>query len=409
MASGRDAIVRRSCSFFEGSGGNGGLSSFQGRKGSLIFLGVLGILFFALQCEDIRPGSMSTGSSRHFSSFVNCTDATNAEGVRRPDNSWGAFDPVISSTNCTTMLASRKSSNPMDWLQMCYENHDIYKRYMAGAKGRNHLNDIIPSGSNNTREKLSLLVVGDSIDKFMVYHICNITMGTVVKVDPPKYSYRRPFVCSSSTVEIGFLNIFGMRRTCENAGVAYHQDRRPFNTTVDRVASLLPDVLERMHSKPNSVLIGSALWDLSQGCVGRNGIPKAYREEYSLGMRNLYDYFVSGDSGLADNASIFWRNSPPLRKSYSKKWARISWIPFNVGAHGRTRRNQVILNQIMNETLLKFQVGSGIVDWWQIIQGVSERFLDQELPDGRHYTFCSCLAFFNEWLEHIHLLMVAKK
>ena len=118
-------------------------------------------------------------------------------------------------------------------------------------------------------------------------------------------------------------------------------------------------------------------------------------------MVRLYEYLSSGQGGIAKDAGIYWRTSPPVRKSYSAKWERVSLIPFNVGGHGRTRRNQKILNQIIRETFSEQQLGSGIVDWWQITQGVSEKFLDKELPDGRHYTFCSSLTFFNEWLDHI--------
>lgn len=377
---------------------------------------------FAFQWEDVLPRSIVTKGGRadvvHVSSFVDCSDTSNAIGVRTPENHWGAFDPVVSSTNCTTMLASNKSSDPRDWLEMCRENHDIYQRYMA-SKSRNILKSIIPTieESGNwtkapgpqhtasdgiTTRRMSMLIIGDSLDKFMAYHICNLTRGVATKVDPPKFSNRRPFVCSSPTLEIAFFNIFGMKRTCDNDGVARHQDSRFFNSTVDRVKALLPDVLRLLDRPPQHVQVSSALWDLSQGCVARNGVPQHYRDEYSLGMRSMYDYLMSDQSGVAKDAHIYWRNSPPVRKSYSAKWARISWIPFNVGGHGRTRRNQKNLNQIMNETVSDYHLGNGIVDWWRIAQGVSEKFLNQELPDGRHYTFCSTLAFFNEWLDLIY-------
>jgi hypothetical protein len=389
----------------------------DGRIGSLVvLLGVLGILMFALQLEDVLPRSIIKAGGRsdvvHVSSFVDCSDTSNAEGLRTRGNGWGAFDPIVTSTTCTTMLASSKSSDPRDWLEMCMENHDIYQRYMA-SESTNYLESIIPQiKGNGTRtnpvfnatndDRMSMLIIGDSLDKFMAYHICNITQGVATNVDPSRFANRKPFVCSSPTLEIGFFNVFGMERTCSNTGVAHHQDNRSFNTTVDRVKALLPDVLKRFDKKPQYVQIGSALWDLSQGCVGRNGVPRHYRDEYSLGMRNMYDYLISDQSGLAEDASIYWRTSPPVRKSYSAKWASISLIPFNVGGHGRTRRNQKILNKVMHDTFSDYHLGSGVVDWWQIVQGAPEKFLNQELPDGRHYTFCSSLTFFNEWLNLIH-------
>jgi hypothetical protein len=378
----------------------GFLQPRDGRLGSLVaWLGVLGILMFMLQLEDVLPQSIikAGGSSDvvHVSSFVDCSDTSNAEGVRTQANHWGAFDPVISSTNCTTILASKKSSDPMDWLEMCMENHDIYQRYMT-SKSRNFLKSVIPQieghdkrttqfANSTNDEKVSMLIIGDSLDKFMAYHICNITHGVATKIDPPRFSNRRPFVCSSPTLEIAFFNVFGMKRTCSNDGVAHHQDNRSFNTTVDRIKSLLPDVLKLLDKKPQYVQIGSALWDLSQGCVSRNGVPQNYQDEYSLGMRNMYEHLISDHGGLAEDAKIYWRTSPPVRKSYSAKWARVSWIPFDVGGHGRTRRNQMILNQIMHDTVSDYHLGYGIVDWWQIVQGVPEKFLNQELPDGRHY------------------------
>lgn len=342
------------------------------------------------------------------SSFVNCSEISlNEDSVRTKDNSWGAFEPVVESLGCPSILASNISSDPIDWLQMCSENHYIYQHYMA-YKSRNHLKRLIPPLSDVrlnetvTGGRPSFLVIGDSLDKFMAYHMCNLTRGVVTKVDPPQYRFRRPFYCSSPTLEIGYLNIFGMSRTCDNAGVAHHQDSRSYNSTLDRVIALLPDILKLFDKPPQYIQIGSALWDLSHGCVSRNGIPKKYREEYEEGMHRLNGYLISGSSGVQRDASIYWRTSPPLRKSYSAKWARISWVPFNVGAHGRTRRNQRILNSIVHDVFSSSHLGKGVIDWWEIADSAPEAFLNKELPDGRHYTFCSSLAFFNEWLDQIN-------
>jgi hypothetical protein len=386
----------------------------NGRMSSAIALvGVLAIAVIAFQLHFVFPRSLSVKLLNQPSSFIDCSNASLANSVRTEENSWGAFSPVIESLSCPAVLASNISSDPADWLRMCSENHDIYRKYMS-QKPKNYLKSVLVSsdtplslprhfGTNTTASdgRPSFLLIGDSLDKFMAYHICNITGGVVKKVDPPKYTHRRPFVCSSPTLEIGYFNIFGMSKTCDNGGVAHLHDSRSYNSTIDRVAALLPDVLRHFDKKPQYVQIGSALWDLSQGCVSRNGIPLDFREDYRKGMVRLYEYLSSGQGGIAKDAGIYWRTSPPVRKSYSAKWERVSLIPFNVGGHGRTRRNQKILNQIIRETFSEQQLGSGIVDWWQITQGVSEKFLDKELPDGRHYTFCSSLTFFNEWLDHI--------
>lgn len=351
------------------------------------------------------------GSEIHTTSLA-CDTGPIDPSVRTKENHWGNLEPVVVSTNCSTVLASSKSSNPLDWLEMCRENHDIYRNYMTPAT-KNHLKDLVPSIfkeknapiqiENTTTQastKKSLLFIGDSLDRFMAYHVCNITKGIVQNVDPDQ----RPFVCSSPTLELGFFNIFGMYKTCSNGGLADKQDSRHFNFTADRLQALLPEVLDRMDSKPQYVQISSALWDLSEGCVGQNGVPDAYQDDYSLGMRQIYNYLTSEKDLLDENALIYWRTSPPMRKSYSAKWVRLGWIPFSPGSHGRTRRNQLILNQVLKDTFFDFDLGHGIVDWWQLVQSVSERFLDEELPDGRHYSFCSCMAFFNDWLDQVSMV-----
>ena len=268
---------------------------------------------------------------------------------------------------------------------------------------KNYLKDIIEGAHKKNAtvdNRMTLLVIGDSLDRYMVNHVCRI-MGAIPRKVDPKVSYRRPFVCSSPVLEIGFFNIFGMNRTCDNGGAAYGQDRRLFNTTVERLTALLPDVLGKLSKTPHHVQVGSALWDLSQGCVGRNFVSRSYREEYVLGMQRLYDFLRSDQSGLNKSASIVWRTSPPMRIRYSAKWVALSLIPFDVGAHGRTRRNQRILNRLVKQTYNSDELGNGIVDWWNIVHGTSERFLNEELLDGRHYSFCSTMAFFNEWLALI--------
>jgi hypothetical protein len=384
------------------------LSIRHSRIGTLIVVvGVLGVLVVVFQLDDVLPFATSrngsSGTIAISSSLIDCSNRSLGQGIRRHDNSWGALDPVVISKRCTNVNASAISSNPLDWLELCHQNHDIYQRYMDST-AKNYLKDIVERAKqpNATigKDKMTLLVIGDSLDRYMVNHVCRITGAIPRKVDP-KVSYRRPFVCSSPVLEIGFFNIFGMYRTCENGGAAYGQDRRSFNTTVERLTTLLPDVLSRLSQPPQHVQVGSALWDLSQGCVGRNFVSHSYREEYVLGIQKLYDFLVSDQSGVNNNASIVWRTSPAMRRRYSAKWVALSLIPFNLGAHGRTRRNQRILNRLLIDTVTTKRLGTGIVDWWKIVHGTTERFLNEELLDGRHYSFCSTMAFFNEWLAMI--------
>jgi len=377
---------------------------------ALALLGVITIYVLGVQLQHTPQPWESVTLLNQPSSFVDCKNISSlGPPVRTHENSWGALDPVVESLHCPALLASNISSDPEDWLEMCSENHDVYRQYMAQTS-KNYLKSILASSDTtiprDTRlgrdgKPPSFLLIGDSLDKYMAYHICNITGGVVTKIDPPKYCHRRPFVCSSPTLEIGYFNIFGMYKTCDNGGTAHLHDSRSFNSTIDRITALLPDVLKHFKRKPQYVQVGSALWDLSQGCVGRNGVPQSFREDYKEGMERIYEFLISEESGIEKEAGIYGRTSPPVRKSYSAKWVRIGLIPFNVGSHGRTRGNQRILNQLIRDDFIEHHLGDGVVDWWKIARGVSEQFLDKELPDGRHYTFCSCLAFFNEWLRQI--------
>ena len=232
----------------------------------------------------------------------------------------------------------------------------------------------------------------------MLHHICTVVSGTVIKVDPGRKNARRqPVVCSSPLLEIGYFNIFGMSKPCDNGGFAKLQDSRSHPSTLDRVTALLPEVLNHFETKPHYVLMGSALWDLS--CVNSTGISSEFLDDYKSGMLRLYDYVTSGQAGNANDVEVYWRTSPPVRQTYSDKWENLT-LDDGLG-RGRTRNNQRVLNQALRDTFVEHRLGRGIVDWWQIAQGVSENFLEKELPDGRHYTFCSSLTFFNEWLETI--------
>ena len=322
----------------------------------------------------------------------------------------------VAVSNTTTSSASA------GLLKKCSRKHDLYRTYMTQTP-TNYLMRILESSdaisslsrrfgktnSSTTTEtsshdddddnRPSFLLIGDSLDRNLLHHICTVVGGMVKKVDPGrKYARRQPVVCSSPTLEMGYFNIFGMSKPCDNGGFAQLHDSRSFNSTLDRVAALLPEVLRHFETKPHYVLMGSALWDLS--CVNSTGISSDFLDEYRDGMRQLYDYVASGLGGNTGNdVEVYWRTSPPVRKSYSEKWENLTLADGN--GRGRTRTNQRVLNQILQDTFREHHLGRGIVDWWQITQGVSEKFLEKELPDGRHYTFCSSLTFFNEWLEQI--------
>jgi hypothetical protein len=233
------------------------------------------------------------------------------------------------------------------------------------------------------------------LDRLMSQYVCQIWGGTFQELEEG----RRPSVCCSNNDNaghtiirhLGYFNIFGMHRRCENNGAAKKRDPRRFSTTADRLRSLLPRLLEFLPHPPDYVQVGSALWDLSEGCNDQAGVSEAYQQEYILGIHQIYEALTVI---LPPNTPIFWRNSPPVRKSYSNEMEEVG--------HGRTRDNQKQLNDLLRHTVTSNNLGQ-IVDWSSVLEGVSEGFLEKELnKDGRHYSECPSLAFFDAWLNVIH-------
>jgi hypothetical protein len=295
-----------------------------------------------------------------------------------------------------------------------------------------------------------VLVIGDSTDRIMTSHICELLRGTETNVEPER-EQSRPNVCTATlggnaptTFVAGYMNIFGMHHTCRNGGTAASVDPRPFNTTADRISVVLEEVLEKIPwnatmpppDKPAHtplevyVQVGSNLWDLSDGCNDQLGVSREYAQQYQQGIaqaheaiqRSIQDFLQDlvwyDDHGNEMERSvrshIIWKLAPPISLRYSKR------ITDKRG--GRTRSNQQYLNQLLRETVVaddslqqqepSFKLGSGMVDLWSVVKTnmPSEKDLNEELKeDGRHYTKCPNVAFFNSLLQEIHRISLVSE
>jgi hypothetical protein len=260
-----------------------------------------------------------------------------------------------------------------------------------------------------------LIVIGDSLDRKMTNFACSLFNGTKTKEEPDR-EFAHPFVCVSPVITTVYLNIFGMDTACPNGRSRRVHDPRPFNSTAERISTLLPVLLGLLPpSKPPTdifVQIGSNLWDLSQGCNNRTGIEEQYALRYRGGIRNahqtlqntLHSYYPSS------KLWILWKMAPPLSQWFSDK-------RMIEGNHGMVRINQASLNAILKKEVgptirvsstpiveRPLKLGEGIVDVWSHVESVSlsESDLDQEFEeDGYHYGKCASLSFFNLLLDVI--------
>jgi hypothetical protein len=205
-----------------------------------------------------------------------------------------------------------------------------------------------------------------------------------------------------------------MYRTC---GAAEQLDPRPYNTTVERLIAWWPRIQRRLAqfsssstssstakttmttSRIDFVSIGSSHWDLSEGCNDQPFVEDSYRREYQKGMQLLSETLPV----LLENPSvpILWRTAPPVSPEYSQQ--------AQAQGRGRIHANQIALNTVLNETVMGWRLAAannnnqhGVVDWWKVVtDAVPLTWLNQaELAtDGRHYSSCSSLAFFNALLS----------
>jgi hypothetical protein len=341
----------------------------------------------------------------------------------------GIHNYVGSSTSTSTSTSTNTSL--MAEATGC-ANDPIFKGYFDLDSPRN---DLLPplwkqalspkTHSNNPFENKTLIIIGDSLDRKVLENACYLINGKQQMLEPHRKS-SRPFVCisSSPTLNTGYLNIFGMRRPCENGITLRLVEPRPFNTTAERIETLLPGILELLPLKDTPgdfyVQVGSNLWDLSQGCNNQPEITDEYEKQYRMGVMEvattvhdvIHKYLVNkhGNQGLSAKVHIIWKLAPPISLDYSNRALR--------KGGGRVRKNQEALNSILMDVVTstrtstamtshKMKIGSGIVDWWKLVQDTvpSEDLLNAVLKkDGRHFSKCPNLAFFDVLLKEVQRL-----
>mmetsp|Transcript_29962 Transcript_29962/g.54343 ORF Transcript_29962/g.54343 Transcript_29962/m.54343 type:complete len:365 (+) Transcript_29962:84-1178(+) len=249
-------------------------------------------------------------------------------------------------------------------------------------------------------EPVTILFIGDSLDHRSVQELCNVWPLDEAKrakyndelANKASSSHKASVLCTNGVLTVAHFIIHGMKRTCSNGGCSGKIDSRVYNTTAQRIEKLLAhdiladDFLEGIFKGPVVAMIGSCLWDLSQGCNYSPSIDPLFLDDYTRGIKNNYKAVKA-----AGVHHVFWRTCPPLSKVYSDKNNRI-------GA-GRTRSNQEILNHRLLEVVAKENIGI-VVDWWKMISDhVPEENID--MWDGKHYNKGPTLAFVNMFLNTV--------
>ena len=275
------------------------------------------------------------------------------------------------------------------------------------------LSPLIKQSEQIVKLPITFLMVGDSLDRNTVEFICQrgqpegfrtIPIHTTNKKKrssaPSKRVINRSSnICSNGNVTFAAFKIFGMHHECPNGQFLQREEHRHFPTTAERIEKVLPlDILSRIPnvSKGSNnnmtyvVSVGSALWDLSQGCNNHAGVDQAYQEQYRDGMLAIHSVL----SRLLPGAPLYWKTSPRITKTYSERNSKLGL--------GRTMDNLQTLNGIHRQTVAAEHLGT-VVDWWAQFQKVPESVLSSLAirPDGRHYKREPSLAFFNMWLNAV--------
>ena len=300
------------------------------------------------------------------------------------------------------------------------------------------------------REPLTLLFIGDSLDRNMIAYACteglakgfhvlptykqllqNGSLNVVDPTSPPqssssssssssslssKHDTRRrqpphphrggiPInmgkseassvrICTTGNISLAYFRIFGMTHSCSCGPWKRKEESRDslFPTTEDRIRTLLPfEVLSRIPTMSKIVVnAGSCLWDLCQGCVEKGAVNESYAQNYKEGIQRLHRVI---HEVIPNITMIYWRTSPPISQPYDTDRETSGWA--------RTRRNQDFLNQILKKTVTEHNLGK-VADWWAQVSGVPEETITESMEDRSvHYKKEPSLAFFNMWLNAV--------
>eukprot|EP00522_Entomoneis_paludosa_P017427 CAMPEP_0172451908 /NCGR_PEP_ID=MMETSP1065-20121228/9734_1 /TAXON_ID=265537 /ORGANISM="Amphiprora paludosa, Strain CCMP125" /LENGTH=455 /DNA_ID=CAMNT_0013203879 /DNA_START=96 /DNA_END=1460 /DNA_ORIENTATION=- len=277
---------------------------------------------------------------------------------------------------------------------------------------------------------LTFLMIGDSLDRKLVVHLCNSTEATDILMEPfgQICRFQKPTsavgdhdsVVRLQSVTMASLRIYGMSHLCSNGGTAQQYDpdsvQPDINRTSDRISKLLPlyfmpRLLENPSQNGNKwsqdqsgnikgaesqpqyhhhsfyVMVGSSLWDLSRGCNNRRLVRDEYLADYERGIRDVFNstqhvFATAGKNTISSSRTtlstkIFGRTSNPVSREYSE----------NRKAGARNRPNQQALNHVMKATVQdmissaenntegndpnnSFRI-QGVVDWWDFVAPVN--------------------------------------
>lgn len=197
---------------------------------------------------------------------------------------------------------------------------------------------------------------------------------------------------NTNTLTLAFFKIYGMVRNCSNRPYLQREDSRTTNSTVDRLERYLLAQLPMLQSQEATqqaqqivVMVGSALWDVSEGCNHQVGITQEYAQAYRQAILNIRQTL---QRILPPSTIFLWRTNPQIGQFYSRTNEKHGW--------GRTRGNIETLNQILRETTKARHEEDILVDWWALSTLRDEQ---QDglglLGDGRHPTETFSLVFTN--------------
>jgi len=254
-----------------------------------------------------------------------------------------------------TQTSSHSDNDSIESNSTLCSGNPIFERHFRGSTRRDHLSPLIKEGESRHRHRHRqnvFLLIGDSLDRKMLEYASPLFNGTQLLVDPST-SLSRPNACISSVINVGYLNIFGMRKPCDNGGMLLKTEPKPLDTSALRISVVLPDVFDLIPleniSRPIDVYvqIGSNLWDLTSGCNDQLGISPEYEQQYRTGIREvfhatqdtIYSYFQG--KHISIQIHVLWKLAPPISMKYLNKSSRTS--------NGRVRRNQRFLNDILRD------------------------------------------------------------
>jgi len=270
---------------------------------------------------------------------------------------------------------------------------------------------------------VSLLLIGDSLDRHIVRNFCQHGKADGFKMLPALWE-REPKapsefmnraetrsndhtaaadICTNGLFTLSFFKIFGITRTgCTNGGWLYKEDTRKPQDAFGRIKTLMPrDLPASLVGRYAAILVSSNLWDLSDGCLEKTDldVTPAYAEAYESGIRDVHTLL----SEQFPEAKLFWKTSPPMSTSYSKQHGgQHDSVGTGRTLLARNTQGQMSLNKIMRNTVPKLGGKNIVVDWWNMMMNWGRRNIDTDLQkDGRHYSTGPGLAFLNLWCNTI--------